>query len=585
MKKILEYKSYFINFFCAFCTYLAFLIYFGMILEESSFNFMMTLLLFVFFVFYNKENPNFSKWDKRSKIIVNIYSLFLGAILTIGSIVYSYIDSYGVGIFGVKNSLYAIVGTLGLAFLFRILIMKILKFKININDSSAKLKFSKKAFIGSMLIMVLCWLPYFLRYYPAIMTPDSFYSINYVTNGILSDHHTFGHTWFFGFFYLIGKSIFATSNGAVAFYIIIQMFINAFIFTNIIKFLYERGVNKIILVIVSLFLCFSPLYAFYSITLWRDILFGCSFVLMFISLYEFVENGYKFRVGSLINYIIAILFILFFRNNGIYVFMFFIPFLVIFSKKRRAVLAMSHIAVVIIYFVIKGPVFDHFEVRKSIESEAYSIPLQQIARVVSLDLEIDKESYDYLSTIINVEQAGNNYKTYISDPVKRMVDSEKLSETKGEFFKTWFKLLIAHPKTYIESYLSQTLGYWYPDVVYWATGGEGRSLFGDDVYCDPILKEYLDVLDHTTSRRLPLSNLIWSLGTMFIIFSFAIMVLIYKKEYRYLLCYAPLFCLWATLMVASPVFCELRYFYGFFTCITLILICPFIKKKKEIVSK
>lgn len=579
MKLLSKYKNNFMNLFCAFTTYIAFLVYFNMIFEESSYNFLMTCLFFFLYIFYSKENSLYVKNENRSKKIVNIYSVFLGMVLSVGSTLYPKVYTRGENIFGIKNSILVIISVVGFFFLFRILIMKILKYKVNINKVNSKNCFNKKNFIICMVLMIICWIPYFLRYYPAIMTPDSYYSIHYVNEKILSDHHTFGHTWFFGFFYLIGKVVFSNSINAVALYTVVQMIINAFIFTKIIKFMYDRGVNKTLVFLIFLFLSLCPLYGFYSVTLWRDILFGCSFVLLFISLYEFVENGYKFTKFNLVNYVIAILFLLFFRNNGIYVFIFFLPFLLLFVRKRRQVFAISHILVIVLYFVIKGPVFDYFGVSKSITSEAYSIPLQQIARVVSLDLDINKKDYKYLSSIIDVEEAGDNYLPYISDPVKRMVDSKKLSKTKVEFFKVWFNIFLKHPRVYVEAYLCQTLGYWYPDVVYMSTGGESKSIFGDDVYTTPILKKYTKIVNYTTSRELPLSNLIWSLGGMFILYTFAIMLLIYKKEYKYLLPYIPIFCLWLSLVVASPVFCELRYIYGLFTCITLICVCPFLKKK------
>lgn len=580
MKEILKYKSYILNFVCAFFTYLSFLVYFRVFLKFDSFNFIFTCSFFMLYLFYNKENSIFASYENRDKFIVNIYSIFLSIILIIGSIVYPYAETGVDRIFNVINILSSVVGIIGFTLLFRILIMKIVKYEFNINNLKNKNIFSKRKFLIYMIILVLCWLPYFLRFYPGIMTRDSYYSIHFVEKTILSDHHTFGHTWFFGMFYLIGKAIFTNLNAAVAFYMIIQMFICSFIFVKIIKFLYEKGVNKIIIIIATLFIYFSPLYAIYSITLWRDILFGMSFVLLFISLCEFIENGYKFTKSALINYIFAILFILFFRNNGIYIFIFFIPFLISFSKKNKMKLAISHILVIIAYFVIKGPIFDYFNVQKSVTSEAYSVPLQQIARVLASDYNVSEKDYDYLNSLFDVEKVKTNYTPYISDPVKGLVDSKKLSNTKTHFFKVWFKLLIKYPSVYIESYLCQTLGYWYPDVIYWATGEESKNIFDEDVYSDPIMKNYLGVLDHTTSRRIPLSNLFWSLGLMFLIFSFSIMVLIYKKQYRYLLCYSPVFCLWISLMLSSPVFCELRYIYGLFASIILIMIFPFLNKHK-----
>ncbi len=45
--------------------------------------------------------------------------------------------------------------------------------------------------------------------------------------------------------------------------------------------------------------------------------------------------------------------------------------------------------------------------------------------------------------------------------------------------------------------------------------------------------------------------------------------------------FTPLFGLWLSIMAATPVFCELRYIYGLFTCIPLLIITPIILKSKK----
>ena len=50
----------------------------------------------------------------------------------------------------------------------------------------------------------------------------------------------------------------------------------------------KESVKKIYLIVVTLFFALSPLFAIYSITLWRDILFSLAFVTIiyfFVSFY------------------------------------------------------------------------------------------------------------------------------------------------------------------------------------------------------------------------------------------------------------------------------------------------------------
>ena len=578
-RNIMKYKNGIKITIISLISYLAFLIYFKIIFSNNSYNFMLSLLFFFLCVFYYKRSNNYYRCNKRTKIIASIFSLILSSILILGSITYSYVGYQSISIFDSQNIIYSIIGIIGFYFFFRILTCTIIEV-INKIEIKGQRKFTKKMYIKTMLIILICYLPYFLRYFPAVMTPDSYYSLHYINNGILSDYHTFGHTWFVGIFIMIGKLLFNKMNYAVAFYIIIQMVINSFVFIYIIKFLYEKNVKKIIIFIIFLYICFSPLYAIYSITLWRDVLFGLTFVMLFLSLYNYIENGYKLSKNNVIMYLISVFVMLFFRNNGIYVFLLFVPIFILFSKYNRKIITISNIGIIIIYFIIKGPIFDYYNVQKTTSSEAYSIPLQQISRVISSGATLDNKDYKYLDTIIDIEQIPEKYNPTISDPIKRLVNNEKLSKNKFKFFSIWFKLFLEHPKTYIEAYFCQTLGYWYPDVIYWATAGESKSIFKDiDVYSEPKVPNAIKKFDIVTSRKLPLSNLIWSLGIMFILLLSSVMILIYKKQYKYILCYIPLICLWLTIMVATPVFSELRYVYGLFTCLPLVIICPLLKKQ------
>ena len=55
----------------------------------------------------------------------------------------------------------------------------------------------------------------------------------------------------------------------------------------------------------------------------------------------------------------------------------------------------------------------------------------------------------------------------------------------------------------------------------------------------------------------------------------------YKKEYKYILLYLPIFVLWLT-CIASPVFCEYRYAYPIFTSILLYISLNVTKENEKI---
>ena len=287
-------------------------------------------------------------------------------------------------------------------------------------------------------------------------------------------------------------------------------------------------------------------------------------------------------LSIVIMYVLSVLVILFFRNNGIYIILLIYSFLYMAGQKEpRRIMYCSVIWVLLFYILLLRVLYlTYFGVQKTTSVEAFSIPLQQISRVIVNDGDIDSITYEYLSSILDIDKIKETYDPTISDYVKRATDNVKLSEDKTKFFMTWLKIGIRNPRIYIDSYLLSTLGYWYPDVIYWATAGESKSIFKDThVYSDPVILDGVP-FDVLTSRKIPLSTIFWSIGTMFIILVISTFILIYRKQSKYLLPYIPLYFLWLSLMLASPVFAELRYIYGLFACILLVICLPFMIKSR-----
>lgn len=578
MNFFVKYKKHLKNILYSLITYISILIYFNYLFKSASYNILITLLYFLILLFYYKIDMSN---DIRIKKFSYILSFILSCFLSVGNIVYPFVYSGAVNIFSLKNIIYAIVCIIGLFLMlsriFSLMFLNINKIKIyeDIKDNKKCLKL----FFIILGIILICWIPYFLRFYPAIMTPDSYYVIHYANSKILSDFHTFGHTWFFGLPFLLGKLLFANMNIAVAFSIVFQMIIMAVVFAYSVIYLYKNGLKKFICILCTLVYALSPLYAHYSITLWRDVIFGGAFVLLFISLLQLLYNKNNSKKFPLVLLIISTLLILFFRNNGIYICILLLPFILLSKISHKKLVTIIYISILIFYYIIKGPIFNYFNVQKSKTIEAYSIPLQQIARTIAMGKDLDEESKNYLSEIMKVDLISKNYSSATSDPIKNITDNKKLSETKLMFFKIWFKNLFRYPKVYIEAYLTQTLGYWYPNVEYWATGSESKSFFKDvDVYSDPITpNQFNKIIDITSSRKIPFCNLIWSVGTATFILIISTFIFIYNNKFKYLLCYTPLYLLLFSILIATPVFCELRYVYGIFTCIPLLLTIPFKK--------
>lgn len=446
---------------------------------------------------------------------------------------------------------------------------------------------NKRTFFWIWGFIFLAWIPYFLNYYPGVITPDSMSQICQ-SLGIynVTNHHPIFHTFFISIAMNLGK-ILENYNFGVAIYSIAQMAIASGIFSFAIYYMSKRGVDYRFRILTLLFYAFYPVNALYSITMWKDIPFAVTMLIFTIMMTEIAINKEHFMKSKIKNalLVISMLLVILFRNNGLYVILLTIPCLFIFAMKYYKKLIVISGVVLATYMIWKGPVFSLLNIQPGSSREALSIPLQQFARVTKNHSETLTEDekwriYKYLPT----EDLAEVYTPKISDPVKNNFSNEGFAEDKIGLVKLYVKLALKYPRATIESFLCNNFGYWYPEAIHWVVGREVLETTNEkeqvlDLKNTPIIElEGLEAFDSLLDRRdLPLNSMLYSIGFSFWIVLIMLMYAIYKKKYNLIIMYIPIAVLWLTTN-ASPVFGEYRYIYSMFTCLPLLIGIHFIKE-------
>ena len=334
---------------------------------------------------------------------------------------------------------------------------------------------NKRSFFIVWGIIFVAWIPYFLNYYPGVITPDSMVQICQ-SLGIynLTNHHPVAHTLIIGIAMNIGK-ILENYNLGVAIYSIAQMIVVSGIFSFAIYYMAKRQVDYRFRILTLLFYAFYPINALYSITMWKDIPFAISMLIFTIMMTEIATNKENFMNSKYKNVllVISMLLVIFFRNNGIYVILLTLPCLFILARQYWKKLIVISCIVLATYMIWKGPIFSIFNIEEGSSREALSIPLQQFARVSKYhsDTLTDEERwriYKYLPT----DTLAQEYTPKISDPVKNHFSNEAFAEDKVGFVKLWVKLALKYPRATVESFLCNNYGYWYPEAIHWVVGIE-----------------------------------------------------------------------------------------------------------------
>lgn len=413
---------------------------------------------------------------------------------------------------------------------------------------------------------LLCWLPYFLYQYPGIMSPDPINQLEQALGLVpYSNHHPFAHTMLIKLFYQIGMLFTNDMIVAISFYTFFQMCFLAFSVYYFIKTLHMLCIRNEVLIIITLFYALVPYNAVFSIAIFKDVPFAAATLLFACSILRMAK---RISPAALAVFICSGIMICLFRTNGWYGFLLCLPFLFFFYRKQIRVMYPALAGILLAALLVKYPVMNALDVTQPDLIEALCIPLQQISAVICNDRELSGEQLELVENVIDLTYIKELYVPHYADNMKELVragNQDYLSAHKWEFFKLWIDLGCRYPADYLEAYIKQTDGFWYPDSFYKVAEIEGISPNYLDLSCTPLIRGPIIVkvkeIALKLGNMLPIYSLIWSMGTVFWFFLFCIGNAFVRNERAKLVYYLPNFALYLTLFIATPIADDFRYAY------------------------
>lgn len=321
--------------------------------------------------------------------------------------------------------------------------------------------------------------------------------------------------------------------------------------------------------------------------MWKDVFFGAAVLVFVVGAFRVFEKVGK---HERINYAVMLcgaFGMTLLRSNGLIAFVAtVIVFALLFRDRyKRTILAFA--GIIVMAFVLKHPVLTALNVKQPDTVESLSIPIQQISRVITDGMELTSEQQELLSNMVNIEDVPDNYKSYISDPIKNLIrnygNKDYINENKTEFIKLYVQLGLEHPREYIRAWIDQTKGYWNSGYSYWIwSQGVNDNLAGIEANvnsktAESVLQDYLREFTASTSNPLLLLFVSIGFNTWLVLIS-AFSALI-RKDFSALFVSVPTIMLIATLLIATPVYAEFRYAYAMFCCLPFIVYVSFMGKK------
>lgn len=432
-------------------------------------------------------------------------------------------------------------------------------------------------FVFFFLCNLLCYLPFYLMYYPTWFSNDAIWQTQQILGMVpRSNHHPYFHTMLIQFFFGIGYRISGTVAGGLAFYTFWQMTVMAFVFAFILYQLYKRGTRLLWLFLALLFYAVLPFNAVLTICMGKDAFFAAALFFYTWTTTEYalcdLEMSGKKKLLRDAAYFASALFVCLLRSNGIFVFLGTTVILLISDcrKKRKKRKYLCAALVLLCYLVWQGPVLKALDVQPPDIIEGLTMPVQHLTCAYLKGGELTEEEKEMIEQVVPTDRLAEVYNPYLFDPAKALIREEgnqsAIEERKWEYLKLWFRVGLRNPLQYVVAEVRQTMGYWAyrvrDDLFVYGEYFMVDNPFG--VTTERKLFSYNDSLamgDYLTGFQ-NFFNRVWSLGLNTWLMLFGLAYAAYEK--KNLMPYVPSLMLLITLLLAAPVYNEFRYVYGMF---------------------
>ena len=534
-------------------------------------------------------------FKKDNYLSINILSVIFTVLMILG---YSYDYNYTPNLVFNSNIhiLITLIKFIGFYFLFKNLLNAIYRYftkgKFQENANKLTIMFSKHPYLFSFIVLFIVYGIYLIIFYPGVINYDNANQIKEVLgmhtryldsivvindNITLTNFNPILHTLLLGNLFKVGVSI-GNVNFGLFLYTFLQMIIVIAVLSYSLKFLYKEGVKSKYLLWILLAYIIIPYFPLYAITCVKDTLFTMFVLLYIIKLYQFIKYDFKFK--DYVLFMITILLVILFRNNGIYLILLSLPFTLIIKKGIRKQIVLMCVLVIGFNYGY-GQVLSALEIPNTSIREMLSIPFQQTARYVKYhESDVIEEQKKVIDTILTYDTLGNRYNPILSDKVKNEYNKYATNEELMDYFKAWFEMFWNHPMTYVNATVSNVYGYFYPATYRWYvynTLNEKLPEAGFDYHFIDSLEPMRGFIQGYSEvfKYVPIVQMSVNCGFYTWSYLFLMVVLILQKKQRYIILLAPAFSL-VLMNVAGPANTYFRYVLPYavalFTILPLILL-------------
>lgn len=330
--------------------------------------------------------------------------------------------------------------------------------------------------IGFKKTIVLFVLPfiilisYFIAYYPGCFSPDS-YSYLYEFN---DSHPVFFLMYIRGLNYLFGVNS----------YILLNLIFASLLIGRISTFFIKLGFSYWKVLIFSIIFSFIPSTGLMMVTYWKDIIYALAIFYLTTLLIESRKKSEDSEIGKsfYIELLIAMVFIIGSRHNGIITALFATSILIFDRKFKKSKILLTCTFAYLINISFHFVAFNYLGAKKGWISVDH-ILLRHLV-VYLHEGKLDSDGQKLLSGIMPLKAYEEGFSYYTHDGLAFGPYGQSYRNindaTKKEIRKAFFRNVINHPGTFLKSEILVSEILWSPvplrgsfRITYWKSCGTG----------------------------------------------------------------------------------------------------------------
>lgn len=559
----------------------------------ENYNFSNNIIYAAFFIMiFVMVKQSIVFWDKRKASYALVFSVCMSFALVVGA----QIEYYRAMLWNGGTILKGLFLTM---FIFPLVVL-LIHFCEDTDIQKCEICKIKITKIRIFAVLIVFWGLAYIALFPGIYDYDSInQTLQFLVTGEITAHHPVIHSFILSSFLKIGKSLFGSYELGLGIYSFLQMCFLAYVAVEVTWSLHKKK-RYLLFILSACFYAVFPLHYIMSVWATKDVIFTGFFVLLSLSFITMADEETQFwnSKNEIFKYMLYVLLMCMFRNNGVYALLFMLIVGFFCVKKYRKKLVMVTIIPIGIYFLYQNVLLPSAGVMPGNMREMLSIPCQQMAKVYveTPDVYTESEKEDLFRLIPEENLKNYEITPMIADSTKNYFDSEEFKSDIKKYSKLYLNIAVKSPRKYIEAFMQNSLGFWYPNKSY----PDARlfhpyvefdmadpNLFkGDYIYLKRMsgFSAYEDVLRNimieTSWKNYPVISNFFVPGTYFWLLCFSIIIVLYRKKYNQLLVLSFWSGLWITLLI-SPV-ALVRYAYPIIFCLPLMGEVMFDKNREKI---